>query len=58
MNRKGICNKKRLPYHHQVTANLPLIDKKNREQVFSLHFGDIITKGVYYSLLKMNVNGG
>ena len=32
--------------------------KKNREQGTSLHFGGIIERELYYSLIKTNVNGG
>ena len=32
--------------------------KKNREQATSLHFGGIIERELYYSLIKTNVNGG
>jgi len=32
--------------------------EKNREQGTSLHFGGIIERELYYSLIKTNVNGG
>ena len=32
--------------------------EKNREQGTSLHFGDIIERELYYSLIKTNINGG
>ena len=37
--------------HHKMTG-------KNREQGTSLHFGGIIERELYYSLIKTNVNGG
>ena len=37
--------------HHKMT-------EKNREQGTSLRFGDIIERELYYSLVKLNVNGG
>ena len=32
--------------------------EKNREQGTSLHFGGVIERELYYSLVKTNVNGG
>ena len=44
-----------------IIANIHIQHKmpeKNREQGTSLHFGDIIERELYYSLVKTNVNGG
>ena len=45
-----------------MTLELQYIDywmtKDILEQTTFLHFGDIIRRGVYYSLVKINVNGG
>ena len=44
-----------------IIANIHIQHKmteKNREQGTSLHFGGIIERELYYSLVKTNVNGG